>query len=847
MNMTGLISERELSRRSFLKAGGALVVGFSVLGALDAAGAAAAADPNQFASFGPADSSQIDSWIVINADNTASVKLGKVELGQGSMTGLLMIAAEELNLAMSQVHPVTNDTDLTPNQGITAGSSAIDSGGKQTRAASAAAFQALLGLASAKLGVPTTSLTVSKGVVTGGGKTTTYGELLGGKLFAIQMGSQYNLAPSQPPAQPQAQSVASSGSGSSQGLATTETAQQPAFVPSPGPGLTAGAPGTKPVSSYSLVGVAPGPQRIDIPGKVTGVYTYVHSIRIPGMLHGRIVRPRGQGAYGTGTNPVPMSVDPSSVSHIPGVKIVQKGNFLAVTAPKEYDVIQAAAELKVKWAPMPPLSGSGNVWSTMRAQDTAGRVKAATSLNVGNVDGALASAAKTVTATYTHPYNGHLPIGPTCCVADVTASGARLFSNSQNIYSTRTAVAQILGFKVNQVRVTYYEGSSVFGSAPYTDAAESAALMSQLAGAPVRLQFMRWDEHGWDNYGPAQMMDIRGGIDAGGKLVATDATIFGVPYFTTTPPEQMTGKATVFAPAGSFDTTNTGSQYNLVNRRITGKSLPLEDNYFKSTFLRAPQAPQTTFGYEQMIDELAHAAAMDPYEFRLQNVATLASDEANGVTALTWDRWKGVLTKAAQMANWQPKVAASKLGTGNVVTGRGIAFGSFAGTPVANIADITVNKKTGKIRVTHIYSAQDTGLTVYPAGVEGQAVGSLTQGVSRALNEQVAFSKSNVTSLDWVSYPILRFVDSPKLTFEYIQRTDIPGINTGTLQPNGTTAPAGTVAANGVFSSGSGEPPTTCVAAAIANAFFDATGVRMRSAPMSPARVRAVLKADGVA
>ncbi len=840
--MSALMERRELSRRSFIKGGGALLVGFSVLGA-GAGRALAAPDPNQFTSFGPADSNAIDSWIVINADNTASVKLGKVELGQGSMTGLLMIAAEELGLDMAQLHPITNDTDLTPNQGITAGSSAIDSGGKQTRAASAAAYQALLGLASTQLGVPVGSLSVSKGVVTGGGKTVTYGQLLGGKLFNIEMGSQYNLAPSQPPAQSQAQGVASTGSGSSQGLATTETSQVPAFVASPGPGLTAGAPGTKPVGQYTLVGVAPGPPRIDIPAKVTGTYTYVHSIRIPGMLHGRIVRPRGQGAYGSGTNPQVLSVDPGSISHIPNVKVVQKGNFVGVTAPLEYDAIQAAVELKVQWAPMPALPSSGNLWSSMRTEDTAGLVKASTSLNTGNVDSALAGAAKVVSQTYTYPYNGHFPIGPSCAVADVTSTGARVFSNSQNIYSTRTAVAQILGVGINKVRVTYVEGSSVYGSSPQTDVAESAALMSQLAGAPVRLQFMRWDEQGWDNYGPAQMMDVKGGVDANGKLVATDVTMFGIPYFTTSPPEQMTGTAPVFAALGSFDTTNTGTQYNVANRRVTGKTVPLQDHYFKSTFLRAPQAPQTTFGYEQMVDELAYAANMDPYQFRLQNVATLSSDEANGLTALTWDRWRNVLTRVGQMSNWQPRVAASKLGTGNVVTGRGLAFGSFAGTMVANVAEVQVNKKSGKIVPLTLYSAQDTGLTVYPAGIENQAVGSLTQGASRALFEEVVFNKSNVTSLDWVTYPIMRFKDTPKIEFDYIQRTDIPGVNTGTPTGNGTTAPAGTVAANGVFSSGSGEPPTASIGAAIANAFFDATGVRIRNAPMTPAEVRATLAA----
>jgi CO/xanthine dehydrogenase Mo-binding subunit len=840
--MTEIMS-KELSRRAFVKGGGALIVGFSLLG--PAAEAGAAPDPHPLSSYGPAPSNQIDSWITINADNTASVKLGKVELGQGSATGLLMVAAEELNLDMSQMRAITNDTDLTPNQGTTAGSSSISSGGKQTRAAAAAAYQALLGLASTQLGVPAGSLSVSKGVVSGAGKTATYGQLVGGKLFNVTIGPQYNLNPTTPPSQAVAQSVASTGSGSSTDLAAKEVLPTPAFVPSPGPGLSPGAPGTKPVSQYKLVGIAPGPGRIDIPDKITGKYTYVQNIRIPGMLHGRVVRPRGQGAYGDGTSPTPLTVDESSIAHVAGARVVRRKDFLGVVAPEEWAAIQAAAELKVTWSPMPALPSSGNLWKQMRDDDAAGRIRAAMNVNTGNVDGALASAAHVVSETYTYPYNGHVPIGPSCSVADVTKDGARIFSNSQNIYSTRTSVATVLGFKLDQVRVTYYEGSSVYGNAPYDDAAESAAIMSQLAGAPVRLQFMRWDEHGWDNYGPAQMTDMRGGVDAKGNLVATETTMFGIPWYSTKPPEALIGYRQSFSTTANFDTTNNGTQYNLKNRRVLGKSLPVENRYFKSIWLRAPAAPQTTFAYEQLIDELAYAARMDPYQFRLQNIATQASDQANGVTALTWDRWKNVLVKAAELAKWQPRVAASNLGAGPVVTGRGIALGSFAGTPVATIADVQVNLKTGKLTPTHLYCAQDTGLTVYPEGVANQAVGSLVQGASRALFEQVSFDTKAVTSLDWVTYPMMRFKDSPAISFVYVQRTDIPATATGVVQPNGTTAPASTVAASGVYVGGSGEPPSTSIGAAIANAFFDATGVRIRSAPMTPARVRNVLAAAG--
>ena len=363
---------------------------------------------------------------------------------------------------------------------------------------------------------------------------------------------------------------------------------------------------------------------------------------------------------------------------------------------------------------------------------------------------------------------------------------------------------------------------------------------------------MRWEEHGWDNYGPPFLHDVRGGVDANGNIVAIEDTQFGVPAGRIDPPElwigltQKAGQLT-YGTTGNSDTNNSGTQYNLKNRRVISKSLPLQNNYFRNAPLRAPNAPQTCFAYEQFVDELAYAAGMDPYQFRLQNVATNASDMANGLTSLTWDRWKNVLTKAGLMANWQPRVANSVKQTGDVRTGRGIALGTFANTMVGNVAEVSVNMKSGKISVTQVYSAQDTGMTVYPDGLTNQGIGSLIMGISRAMYEQVVFNQKQVTSLDWVTYPILRFKDAPKIDFQFIQRYDIPATNTGTANANGTTSPSSTVAASGVFVSGSGEPPLSSIGAAIANAFFDATGARIRTAPMTSDRVRSALKAAGVA
>ena len=781
--------EREFSRKSFVKVGGAMVVGFSFLGL--AAGKAAKAAEDPYASMGPFDNRSIDSWLTIHSDNTVSLRPGPIELGQGTLTGLLMIAAEELDVSMSQMKSVNNDTNHTPVSFYTAGSSGIASGGAQVRAASAAARSALLDLAATNLGVAKSSLTVTNGVVAGGGRTVTYGALLGDKLFNVQMPS--------------------------------------------APSVQSGGPGTKPVAQYKIV-AKDGIQRVDIPAKVNGKFTYVHNIKVPGMLHGRVVRPRGQGAYGAGTAPKVLSVDASSIKNVPGAKVVRYGDFVGVVADKEYAAIQAASQLKVTWAEMPALPGVGNLFKQMREHDSAGKAPARIAANVGNFESAFASAPIKASQSYRYDYNGSMPIGPCCAVADVTTSGARIFTNSQSLYLTRGSVKNVLDKVMgssapatNRIRLTYYEGASTYGpAAPWDDTAQGAAIMSALAGKPVRLQLMRWDEHGWSHYGPAQLSDVRGGVDASGNLVALEFTALGIPYFSTGPNQQQVTGTAAFATNGPLDTTISGTQYDVRNRKVIGKSLPVQDNYFKSTFLRAPNAPQSAFAVEQLIDELAYAAKMDPIEFRLKNIATPTSptpDVAN--------RWRNALEGVANISNWKPRVAASNLSNANVVTGRGVAFGHFANSRVAAVADIEVNKKTGKIVAKHVFVASDAGIVVYPEGMHNNEEGAIMQGVSRALTEQVVFDKKGVTSLDWVTYPMIRFNEAPKITLKALQRFDVP--------INDTTS----VAAGGSRSTGSGEPGLVPVPPAIANAFFDATGVRIRQAPMTPGRVRAVLKAAG--
>jgi CO/xanthine dehydrogenase Mo-binding subunit len=371
-----------------------------------------------------------------------------------------------------------------------------------------------------------------------------------------------------------------------------------------------------------------------------------------------------------------------------------------------------------------------------------------------------------------------------------------------------TELADALDMEPRQVRVFFYEGASSFGAAQTRyDMAKAAAIMSQIAGKPVRLQLMRWDEHGWDQFGPAQLMDMRGGIDANGKIVALDYTVLSQPSTDFDTSLELTG--TPYPAAGTASPRNeaVGEAYAIPNKRTIGKTVPVFEGYLKRGNLRNPQGPQTAFAAEQMIDELAYAAKMDPLEFRRQNI--------------TDQRYLGALNAVAQAAGWQPRVAASNVSDANIVTGRGFSFGRHGSAGMAaSVVEIEVNRKSGKILVKHLFTAMDTGLAVNPGLIENQMSGAGVMGVSRALHETVSFNRTNVTALDWVSYPILRFREAPKVTTVVVSRPEFPPL-------------------------GAGEPPHQPIPPAIANAFFDATGVRIREAPMTPDRVRAVLKAAG--
>lgn len=773
-----------LPRRDFLKTTGVVVVGFSIA---DTAAAQAqgggASDVQRGLVSGPPDPGQVDSYIAIHPDNTATIYTGYVELGQGGPTALRQIAAEELDLDIDQVKDARVDTFVSTN-GFTAASRTAAIGGTETRAAAAEARRVLLEMASERLKTPMRDLTVTRGVVSVRSdprRTVTYADLVGGKSFNRKF-----------------EQVAYNG-----GIELPRKSADNAIP--------------KRRDDYRIVGTrVPRPDIVD---KVRGTFQYVQQVRVPGMLHGRVVWPRGQGAAGI-SHPTVISIDETSVKDIPGVRIVRRRNFVGVVAEHEWDAVRAARQLKVTWEPFASdLPGHERVFDSFKSAKTNDLIDT----NTGDVDAALSRGVHVLSASYSGPFQSHGTMAPNCAVADVTKDGALVMCADQGIYQTRNGVARLLGLPVEKIRVQYYAGSNTYGSSCYRDVAQAAAIMSQEVGKPVRLQFSREDEFGWDNYGPALLSDLRAAVDANGRLVAFEYqgwTHTGGGLDTTSqlalgaPPAANIGGSPGPGGGGLFSVhLSQMDMYDVANRRIVNKRVA-GAGYLRTGALRAPMDPSTFFALEGMMDELAHAAKLDPYEFRKRNISHT--------------RWLGVLEAATAAAKWTPRVAASTLSTARIVSGRGIGLGTHhlpqnqgsRITYAAAVVDIEVNRENGLVTAKHVYGAMDAGLVINPGIVENQIVGMSVHGASLALREEVQFNQTNVTSLDWNSYQTLRFAEHPAVTPIVVQQIHEP-------------------------SSGAGEEVLPAVVAAIGNAFFDATGVRMRRYPLTPPRVLAALKASG--
>jgi CO/xanthine dehydrogenase Mo-binding subunit len=732
------------SRRDMLKGSGALIVGFSLIPATDEALAQGAPAGKPLAL------TEVDSYLAIDAKGAVTLYSGKVDLGTGVETALAQMAAEELDVAFSRVRVVQGDTALTPEQGTTWGSLSVQIGGIQVRQASAAAKAKLLEEAAHRIGVRKEDLKVFDGTVSGGGKRVTYGELIGGKSFSITLDPK-NAVP------------------------------------------------TKDPKDFAIVGKSIA--RVDIPGKVTGTFTYMQDVRVPGMLHARVVRPPAIGAKLE-------SVDEASIKGIPTANVVREGNFLAVVAAKERAAVKGASQLKATWSPWEGLPEQAKLYEFVRATKIA---KDEETGKVGNSAEALGQGAKRLSATYDFAIHTHGSIGPSCAIAEFKEGKLTSWSASQATHNLRKQLAKMFSLAPENVRCIYIEGSGCYGRNGHEDAAADAALLAKLTGKPVRVQWSRADEHGWDPKGPPTLIDLRASLDASGGVSAWESEFF-IPQQTPNGFNVPLVAATLaglpsddhIAPGNIFQNSNIA--YKFPNIRTLCHRL--ETTPFRPSWIRTPGRMQNTFANECFFDELAAAAGADPIAFRRKY---LDPNDKRGLE---------VLDRVAALAKWDKRPSPKSAGADDVVTGRGVTYCKYelVRTYIAAVAEVEVKRSTGEIRCTRFYLAHDCGQIINPDGLKNQIEGNVMQTASRTLKEELKFSRSAVSSVDWASYPILTFPEIPEIVIDLIDRPNAPPW-------------------------GAGEPSAAVVPSAISNAVFDAIGVRLRSVPFTPDKVKATARA----
>ena len=766
-------------RRGFLKSAGLLVVGFATGIPADAQSPTAA----QAGPYPDPDFHQLDSWIVIHENNTATFYVGKTDCGQGTGTSFRQLMSDELDIAFDKTACIMGSTDITVDQGGSGGSTAMERDSWPMRRSAAEARRVLLEMASIRLGVPVDQLTVSNAVITvkaDPSKHVTYGELIAGKKFNVTLtGGNVN--------------------------AVTGVAK------------------VKPVQELKATGQSP--QRDDIPAKVDGSLKWAVDVKLPGMVHARNVKPPFACAKLTG-------IDESSVKNLPGfVKVVSKGNYVAVVCEREEQAIRAARALKTTWEKpaTAPFPASEDLFNYMRSATPTSK---ANPMVEGNPDAAFAGAAKIIEAEYQVPFQGHTAFAGAHATADPSNGQMTVYSNDMKSYGMRTGVATFLGMPRDQVRVIWMQGPQGFGRTAADDAGCEAAWIARELGRPVRIQWMRDEETAWDTKGPAFLVKARGGLDAAGRLVAYEYTAracdqnhLGYNEPDTVLIAQLMGVRKARPAAGSAATPN--EMYAIPNRRMASEVVGLPNIWetpLRTGNLRDPNGPQSTFAAESFIDELAAAAKADPYEFRMKMLTGATTDD-NGFKRA---RSIAVLKAVADKYGWDPRPSPKARGNGNILTGRGIAYAFRGQTIAAHIAEVEVNRQTGRVWAKRLVCAHDCGLVVNPQSLHHTLECAMLHGLSRALHEEVTFDTEKVTSVDWVSHPTLRHADVP-------ERIDIVIVN-GDPHPDRPDLPP----------YGAGETATKPMMAAIANAVHDATGVRIRRIPFRDVRVLAALKAAGV-
>ena len=769
------------SRRDFLQTSGWLLVSVSaaaVAGPFAAEARAQSAGPYPDPNF-----RQLDAWIVIHQDNTATFSVGKTDCGQGTGTAFRQMMSDELDIAYDKTTCIMGSTDVTVDQGGSGGSDAIQTDGWPMRRVAAEARRVLLEMASARFGVPVGQLDVSEAVITvraDRSKSVTYGELIGGKRFNIAL-TGINID------------------------ATTGMAK------------------VKPVGELKIVGLSP--QRYDIPAKVDGSLKWAVDVKLPGMVHARNVKPPVAGA-------TLVSIDESSVRSLPGfIKVVSKGNYIAVLCEREEQAIAASRQLKVNWQKpaTPPFPASEDLFTYMRnATPTSSQGPHV----IGNPDAALAGAATVVEAQYDVPFQGHTAFAPAHAMADPSNGQMTIYSNDMKSYGMRNGVAAFLGMPREQVRVVWMEGPQGYGRTAADDAGFEAAYLARAIGRPVRMQWMRNEETAWDTKGPAFAVTMRGGLDAQGNLIALEYSARSADYghlgyneADTVLIAQLMGTRRATPAAGSAAMPS--DMYVIPNKRTATQvvSLPLVwETPLRTGNLRDPNGPQSTFAAESFIDEMAAAAKADPFAFRMKLLTAGTADDSGFKRA----RSIAVIKAATDAYGWDSRPSPKPRGAGDILTGRGLAYSFRGQTVVAEIAEVEVHRKTGHGWVKRLVCAHDCGLVINPEALRRTIEGGLLHSLSRALHEEVQFDTEKVTSVDWRSHPSLTHADTPATI-------DVVLVN-GDPNPRRPDLPH----------YGAGE--TTCkpMIAAVANAIYDATGVRLRRVPFRDGRVLAALKAAGV-
>ncbi len=705
----------------------------------------------------PVETVKFETFIKITSDGSVTAYNGHVDLGTGIRTALGQIVAEELDVSFARVVVVLGDTSRVPNQGATIASETIQITAVPLRMAAAQARQFLVARAAERLELSVEDLTIEDGLVRGkDNRSVSYGELIAGETIRLELADD---------------------------------------VP------------VKDVNAYSIVGQSV--PRVDLPAKATGELVYVHDVRVPGMLHGRVVRPPYAGVDAgdfIGTSLI--AVDEASVRDIPGlVAVVQIGDFVGVVAEREENAIKAAAQLKVTWKPTPTLPDLGDIPTALRANPSTPR----TLIDKGDVDAAIAGAAKPMPRTYVWPYQMHASIGPSCAVADYREDQTRVWSGTQNPHHLRTELARLVHRREAEIEVIRLEAAGCYGRNCADDVSADAVLLSRAVGRPVRVQLTREQEHAWEPKGTAQLMDVNGGINADGSVAGYD---FATRYPSNGAPTLallLTGEVPNTPAVFEMGDRTAIPPYDYDHLRVVAHDMP---PIVRASWLRGVSALPNTFAHESWIDEVAAEAGVDPIEYRLRYLKDpRAIDLVNAV---------------AERAGWKPRpVRQVPDAEGDIVRGRGFAYALYVHSKFpgygaawsAWIADVAVNKATGDVSVTRVVAGQDSGLMINPDGVRHQIHGNVIQSTSRALMEEVSFDRTSVTSREWGAYPIIKFPDVPKIDVLMLPRQDQPPL-------------------------GVGESASVPSAAAIANAIYDATGVRFRELPFTPERILKGLRGE---